>query len=250
MNQSKPFTRAVTAALVSLASLIILTPHGWSQQQDRTAGSEFEDCADCPTMVVVPSGSFMMGSPSTEEGRGQGEGPQHTVTISNAFAVGKFEVTRSQYEQFVRETGHSGYDGFFCMDGREWKIDVSGSWRNPGFAQSDSDPVVCVNWDDAIAYVSWLGQKTGKPYRLLSESEWEYAARAGTTTRFHFGDSISSNPANYNWNEEKTVPVGSYSPNAFGLYDMHGNVLEWMGCGSAAIRVRSSAISSVVKSRP
>ena len=227
MNQAKPLTRAVTAALLVLPALLILPSPGWSQQQNRRAGIEFQDCTDCPTMVVVPSGRFMMGSPSTEEGRDQGEGPQHTVAIANDFAAGKFEVTRSQYAQFVGETGHSGYDGCFYMDGREWKIDATRSWRNPGFAQSDSDPVVCVNWDDAKAYVSWLSRKSGEPYRLLSESEWEYAARAGTNTQFYFGESISDSQANYNWAEGKTVPVGRYASNAFGLHDMHGNVLEW-----------------------
>ena len=113
------------------------------------------------------------------------------------------------------------------------------SWRDPGFNQNDSSPVVCVSWDDAMAYVKWLARVTGKPYRLLSEAEWEYAARAKTDTAFYFGDRISTEQANYNslhsgelsvdqGNRGKTIRVGSFDPNGFGLHDMHGNVLEWV----------------------
>ena len=225
MKQPKPFSTAATAFLVALSSV---SSQGWSQPQDSVVGAQFKDCADCPTMIVIPAGSFTMGSPPHEEERdADEEGPQHTVTISRDFAVGKFEVTRGQYAAFVKETSHRGDDGCRYFSGREWKTDPSHSWREPGFAQTGDHPVVCVNWDDAKAYLSWLSVKTGETYRLITEAEWEYAARAGTTTRYHFGDSISSDNANFNRNIGGTVPVGSYAPNAFGLYDMHGNVIEW-----------------------
>jgi formylglycine-generating enzyme required for sulfatase activity len=129
-------------------------------------------------MVVVPAGSFTMGSPESEQNRDDDEGPQHVVTISKPFAVGKLHVTVEQFDAFVRETREASSN---CWMGKE----VAGrSWRNPGFAQEGSHPVVCVAWDDAKAYVDWIAKKTRKPYRLLSEAEWEYAARAGTTTPF------------------------------------------------------------------
>ena len=174
-------------------------------------GDTFRDCATCPEMVVVPSGSFMMGSPADEQGRKDYEGPQHRVTISKPFAVGKYEVTRGQFAAFVDAIG---YDAGSC-------------WRNPGFTQTDTHPVVCVSWHDAKAYIEWLST-TGQNYRLLSEAEWEYVARAGTTTAYHFGATISPSQANYGKNNGGTTEVGSYPANAFGLHDVHGNVWEWV----------------------
>ena len=182
-------------------------------------GETFRDCATCPEMVVLPAGKFTMGSPEGERGRYDDEGPQHRVTISKPFAVGKHEVTVGQYAEFVRETKHRTGNCDFPE---------SQSWRDPGFKQSNNHPVVCVNWDDASTYVYWLSVKTGHEYRLLTEAEWEYAARAGTTTAYHFGRMILGNQANYNRNNEGTVAVGSYPANAFGLRDMHGNVWEWV----------------------
>ena len=163
-------------------------------------------------MVIVPAGSFMMGSPADEVGRYSREGPQHQVTISQSFAVGKYEVTRGQFKAFVDATGH----------------DAGSDWCNPDFSQTDEHPVVCVSWDDVQEYIVWLNRITGKEYRLLSEAEWEYVARAGTTTAFHFGDTISRNQANYDGLNGGTVTVGSYPVNAFGLHDVHGNVWEWV----------------------
>ena len=174
-------------------------------------GDTFRDCATCPEMVVVPSGSFMMGSPEDERYRDENEGPQHRVTISKPFAVGKYEVTVGQYEEFANETGHPNNE-----------------WRNPGFEQSANHPVVNVNWDDAQTYVYWLSTKTGQNYRLLSEAEWEYVARAGTTTAYHFGPMILGNQANYGKKTSGTVAVGSYPANKFDLHDVHGNVWEWV----------------------
>ena len=174
-------------------------------------GDTFRDCATCPEMVVVPSGSFMMGSPADEPHRRDDEGPQHRVTISEPFAVGKYAVTVGQFEEFANETGHPNNE-----------------WHDPGFKQSADHPVVKVNWNDAKAYTEWLSTKTGQNYRLLSEVEWEYVARAGTTTAYHFGADITHEHANYHHANQGTVEVGSYPANVFGLHDVHGNVWEWV----------------------
>ena len=202
------------AAVLFILLLSPLTPVSAYQ-----AGETFRDCPTCPEMVVLPAGKFMMGSPVGERGRNDYEGPQHQVTIPKPFAVGKYEVTVGQYAQFVRETKHKTGNCYYPQDG---------SWRDPGFKQSNDHPVVCVNWDDASTYAYWLSVKTGHEYRLLTETEWEYAARAGTTTPYHFGRMILGNQANYNHNNEGTVAVGSYPLNALGLHDMHGNVWEWV----------------------
>ena len=194
----------------------------------------FRDCPECPEMVVVPAGSFMMGSPSSEKGRRENEGPVHRVTIPARFAVGKYEVTRGEFARFVSATRHDTGSSCWAREGGKWKNRSGRSWRSPGFSQTDRDPAVCVNWEDARAYVGWLSGKTGKKYRLLSESEWEYAARAGTTTRYWWGNAIGRNRANCKdcgsrWDNEQTAPVGRFGANDFGLHDMHGNVFEWVG---------------------
>ena len=166
-----------------------------------------------PTMVVLPTGSFRMGSPSGEEGRYSDEGPVRTVTIGKRIAMGRYEVTFADYDRFVAAT-----------NGR--RPDDEGWGRG-------SRPVINVNWNEAKAYATWLSAQTGKSYRLPSESEWEYAARAGTETAYSWGNEIGVNRANCDgcgsqWDDEQTSPVGSFEPNAFGLYDMHGNVYEWV----------------------
>ena len=188
----------------------------------------FRDCDECPQMVVLPAGSFEMGSPESEEGRDDDEGPAHRVEIGEALAVGAYEVTREEYGVFVSETGHAGGPGCYVWTSGKWEEREDVGWRNPGYSQTGRDPVVCVNWYDAQAYVEWLRGKTGEEYRLLSEAEWEYAARAGTRTQYSFGDEITPSDANYGENMGKTQPVGSYRANGYGLYDMHGNVWEWV----------------------
>ena len=198
-------------------------------------GKRFRDCPECPELVVVPEGSFMMGSPSSEEGRRDNEGPVHRVRIEHLFAVGVKEVTVGEYRRFVSARDHASGDSCFGEeDGDGAWLERSGrDWRNPGFRQTDDHPVVCVSWDDTQAYVDWLSRKTGQEYRLLGEAEWEYVARAGTGTRYWWGDEIGRNRANCKRcgsrrDYEQTSPVGSFSANGFGLHDVHGNVWEWV----------------------
>jgi formylglycine-generating enzyme required for sulfatase activity len=167
-------------------------------------------------MVVVSAGEFTMGSPSNEKGRYDNEGPQHKVTIARPFAVSKYAVTFDDWDACVKVGG--------CP--QEGRASDAGWGRG-------RRPVIYVSWDDAKAYVAWLSKMAGKPYRLLTEAEWEYAARAGTTTAYYWGDEIGKNNANCNgcgsqWDGRHTAPVGSFAPNAFGLYDMAGNVWQWV----------------------
>ena len=192
----------------------------------------FQECANCPRMMVVPAGSFTMGSPASEPGRITDEGPQHDVTIANPFAVGTFDVTRDEFAAFVTDTGYDTGSKCTIWNGQQYTEKQGLSWRNPGFEQTGSHPVVCISWNDAQAYVTWLNKKTGKDYRLLSESEWEYAARARSTTAYFWGNDIGNNNADCyacgsQWDNKVTAPVGSFNPNAFGLYDMAGNVWQW-----------------------
>lgn len=176
------------------------------------SGASFRDCPECPEMVVVPAGSFMMGSPGSEARyviEGRNERPQRHVTIAKPFAVGKFEVTFSEWEACVADFG--------CQ-GNRWPSDEGWS--------KGRRPVINVSWNDAKEYIAWLSRKTGQTYRLLTEAEWEYAARAGTTTRYSWGDEFSSSSANNN--KGRTVPVGGYPANPWGLYDVHGNAWEWV----------------------
>ena len=191
--------------------------------ESRRPGHVFRDCDVCPEMVVIPAGTFMMGSPASEAGRFDDEGPRHAVTL-RSFAMGVTEVTFDQWDACVRGGGCGGY-----RPGDE-------GWER------GRRPVINVSWEDAQTYVRWLSESTGAAYRLPSESEWEYAARGGTTTPFHTGSTITTNQANYNgsgvWGgvyvperrgeyRQRTTPASTFAPNAFGLYDVHGNVLEW-----------------------
>lgn len=223
----------------------------------RPVPRSYRDCPSCPEMVPLPTGTFTMGETPEDEAaenvpaaqRGSAS-PPRAVTISRKFSIGKYEVTRGEYKAFVAATGHVPAIG---CDIRGLKFVVMRSWLNPGFLQGDSEPVVCLSWFDAGAYAEWLSRETGRRYRLPSEAEWEYAARAGTTTRRYWGTDRGSacrygNMADLsslgddgakatqtsdayfacNDNHRYTAPVGKFAPNAFGLHDMLGNVAEWV----------------------
>jgi len=222
-------------------------------------GTVIKDCPQCPEMVVVPAGSFTMGSSSQEQALASSAGmqinwtawesPQHQVQMPS-FAAGRYAVTKGEFAAFVRASGYQieSEKGRGCFVNRvnffgnnESEHGYAYNWNNVGFAQGDDHPVVCVNWSDTQAYIQWLNQTSGKSFRLLSEAEREYAARGGTQTAFWWGNKISTSQANYTGNDgnrlyngsskgefrASTVPVNSFSANPFGLYNVHGNVQEW-----------------------
>ena len=195
-----------------------------------TAGERFRDCPDCPQMVVIPAGRFEMGCDA--ENCGDDEKPVHEVRIDRAFALSAYEVTRGQYRSFVEATGHDTGTTCAVLGDGVWAYRTGYGWLRPGYAQDDDHPAVCVSWDDAQSYVTWLSGMTGESYRLPSEAEWEYAARAGARTRYHWGDEVGANRANCDgcgsrWDDRGTAPVGSFAGNRFG-HDLHGNVWEWV----------------------
>jgi formylglycine-generating enzyme required for sulfatase activity len=227
----------ITTGFLLVFSLTQASPPG--QTGERTPGTEFRDCADCPELVVIPSGSFQMGSPASEAGREDVEGPVHTVHIGS-FAAGKYPVTKAQWRQFVKATGHPRNDRCNWED-----PGFPHKWEDPGFTQGDDHPVVCVTFQDATDYAAWLSKKTGHRYRLLSESEYEYVNRAGTSTAYWWGatsagecehvnaldassDSPYREPGICNDGYPFTSPVGHFPANAFGLYDTTGNAESWV----------------------
>ena len=189
-------------------------PKQSSSQQRRYVSKNPDLQAIVDNDVLINGGSFLMGSPDGEQGRHDDEGPQHQVQIQN-FYLGRYPVTRGEYARFARAMGSH----------------INDEWRKPGFEQSDDHPVVEVSWNDAQIYIEWLNLETGLVHRLPSEAEWEYACRAGTSTRFWWGDDLSGKIAlvcaNFGDNNEGTTAVGSFKPNPWGLYDMSGNVWEW-----------------------
>jgi formylglycine-generating enzyme required for sulfatase activity len=234
------YFQRVRAGIGGLAVLLIAVGVGWWQQdflreqyqwrvvmgptvltpEEETklrAADEFSECKNgCPTMVVIPAGKFMMGSAESGD-RFVNERPQHEVTFAKPFAVGKFDATFAEWDMCA-EAGACPRNSFVAADD---------DWGR------GNQPVIHVSWNDAKLYVSWLSRMTHKEYRLLSEAEWEYAARAGTTTAYYWGNEVSENVANCRdcrsrWNGLHPSPVGSFKPNTFGLYDMHGNVRQWV----------------------
>jgi len=248
------------ALLISFLSGSILSAHAESAkpEQERQklaieAGepvTPFRDCDVCPEMVVIPGGSFLMGSPEGEKGRYGDEGPRHEVAISR-FALGRHEVTRLEFAHFIAQTGHTTgpcvyWEAYFGNIRRVRDLDLI----NPSHQrrQTGQHPVACISFGDAQAYVDWLSKETGNPYRLPSESEWEYAARARTRSPYFWGEDAGSacDYANghdetgketnlFNWeslpcddSQALTAPVGSYNANGFSLSDMAGNLWEWV----------------------
>ncbi len=200
------------AGLLALAALAAVVAAAGAPR--ARAADTFRDCAHCPAMVVVPAGRFTMGATkATDDEAKRYEGPTHTVTLPR-FAIGQYEVTFAEYDDCVAANGcaHRPND-------RGW-----GRSRRPA---------INVSWDDAMQYVRWLAKTTGKAYRLPSEAEWEYAARAGTKTPYWWGKDVGGDRANClvcggEWGGTATAPVGSFKPNAFGLFDVHGNAQEWV----------------------
>ncbi|WP_374433637.1 SUMF1/EgtB/PvdO family nonheme iron enzyme [Inhella sp.] len=232
-----------------------------AEQQRATPsapGERFRDCADCPELVILPAGKFIQGSPDNEEGRSEDEGPWHEVILAQPMAVGRMEVTRAEWSAFVRDRGYRSEaergDGCTAWNGKLALRTTERNWRRPGFEQAANHPVVCISWQDVQAYLQWLNQHSGgKPYRLLTESEWEYAARAGSQERFPWG----ADPAlrqfcqHVNGADQSaqrtvpgaagvwqlagcddlhpfTAPAAELQANAFGLHGMLGNAAEWV----------------------
>lgn len=224
------------------------------------------DCAECPELVQIAPGQFAMGA-DVEEPRRLGlpeywvkrEQPRHTVRVERGFAIGRYEVTRGEFAAFARETGYGPTAGCWHFVGSEWLLDESRSWRDAKTDQTDTQPVTCVNWHDAQAYLQWLSQKTGRRYRLASEAEWEYVARAGTTTAYWFGDTPESickyvnlgdltTQDRFGWDKTQIkykelsdwkgqpckdgfaamAPVTETVANPFGVHGLLGNANEWV----------------------
>jgi formylglycine-generating enzyme required for sulfatase activity len=201
-------------------------------------------------LVDIPGGSFQMGCLPGDSDCRDNERPVHTVSI-RPFRMGKYEVTVGQFRRFVEASGYRtdaerGGGCYTVQADGQWAEQAGRDWKDPGFPQTDRDPVVCVSWNDAKSYVQWLSRQGGGRYRLPSESQWEYAVRAGSSARYGFGDSEAmlcsyGNVADRAFQRQfsnatvapcddgafYTAPVGSYRPNGFGLHDMHGNVWEW-----------------------
>jgi formylglycine-generating enzyme required for sulfatase activity len=199
-------------------------------------------------LALLPKGTFTMGSPGNEVPRGRDE-DQHEVAINRPFYIGAYKVTVGQFKAFVKETGYqteaeqAGKGALKLLSGRQWRVDPNRNWRDPGFEQTDEHPVVAVTWNDANAFCAWLSKKEGRYYRMPTEAEWEYACRAGSRSRFFFGND-ERQLGEYAWfggnSGMKTHPVGLKKPNAWGLYDMHGNAAEMTNDRYAAGYYRSS----------
>lgn len=196
------------------------------------AGSDLliKDHPKTPEMVLIPPGKFLMGSPENEKGRTKNEGPQHEVAIKYPFAVSRFAITFNEWDYYVHHIKNQVKHQTMNVPTR-----VSTGWEriNTGWGQEDASwgrgnrPVINVSWHDVQGYLKWLSETTGEAYRLLSESEWEYVCRAGTTMPYWWGNTIIKEQAQYGGWFGKTVPVDSFAPNPWGLYNIHGNVWEW-----------------------
>lgn len=244
----------VAACSIIMLSACVSTPSG------------AEECAYCPEMVTVPSGTAILGAAASDQFRNADELPERRFDVTAPFAVGRYEVTRGQYDAFVRATGRA--IGGDCLTDRvqrgTWAIDAGTTFRDPGFPQTDEHPVTCVSWDEAQAYLAWLNTRTSGGYRLLTEVEWEYVVRSGAVrnTVYPWGSDPDGGCAFANGFDStamstyagtdtsghkafdplrcadgwlNTAPVGSLAPNDFGVHDMIGNVAEWVGdCYRAA----------------
>ncbi|HUN98703.1 MAG TPA: formylglycine-generating enzyme family protein [Bradyrhizobium sp.] len=233
MRERRKISLGVFLAVLALAASGL----GLAQEQKER---QFRECPDCPEMVGIPAGKFVMGSPASEAGRFDTEGPQHVVTIS-AFALGKYDITSRQFLGFLRATH---YQPMPCNStlGMGWHSARGAPVYSPEYGEPPKWPAVCLDWRDADAYIAWLNAKVRRlrpeltsargPYRLPTEAEWEYAARAGTATARWWGDAIGTNRTNCNgcgsrWDDKLLADVDSFAPNPFGLYGMLGNAWQW-----------------------
>jgi formylglycine-generating enzyme required for sulfatase activity len=241
--------------VAGFASIALVAIAGTAAAESpRTAGSTFRDCDDCPEMVVIPAGSFVMGTPAAASAPGIAAAEHDAVVIElpNEFALGRQEVTRGEYARFVADSGHEPLPGCRVWDPALLRFSEDGrrSWKDPATpaAPSDDMPASCISFADAQAYAKWLSAKTDAGYRLPSEAEWEYAARAGSRTLRPWGDEAESGcdqantydltaAASYRlgWPDggcrdgyADLAPAGRFSANGFGLYDVIGNVREWV----------------------
>lgn len=252
-------------ALCSITSVMA----GESSEQytpDFAVTEAIRDCATCPELVLIPAGAFLMGADISEprtlglpEFWATREQPVHRVTVARPFYLGKYEVSRGEFAQFVAATGYSPAPGCWHFVGSEWLFDEARNWQDAGIDQDDGHPVTCINWLDAQAYLAWLSRKSGQSYRLASESEWEYAVRAGTRTVYWFGDDPEricdfvnlgdiTTREHFGWDQTEiqyemmdnwkgqdcrdgyatTAPVRETAANPFGLHGMLGNANEWV----------------------
>lgn len=250
MVPSRPTAAANTAELAMTSPGRISSPPAVvaSGAAVPSIGTIIRDCQECPELVTVPGGEFIMGSGPKERMREPDELPPHPVRVAGPFAVGKFEITRAQYATFVKDTDRDHPQGCHSLIGGRFHKNTRATWQDPGFEQKNDEPVVCVSWEDAEAYVAWLSKKTSRSYRLLNEAEWEYVARAGSTGRHHWAEADQGAVCRYasvadasakrllpgmplfpcSDGIEKLAPVGRFPANAFGLHDMMGNAWEWV----------------------
>lgn len=260
MPSSQPMLRVAIA--IAAAAALPSAAHAADAAAGKKPGETFQDCADCQTMVVIPAGSFKMGSTPEERARegvpatfGDHEGPVRDITIAKPFAMATTETTRAQFARFVKATNRPipTECATYNPDQDNW-AGIEGNvanWQKPGFEQDDTHPVACVSYQDGVDYAAWLTRSTGQTYRLASEAEWEYVARAGTSTARYWGDGVNQicgkahimTTATFaaigsaeSWMDELvcaddrswTVPVASFDANPWGVYDMLGNLWEWV----------------------
>lgn len=250
----KKWVRSVATCCAVALTAPAVVADGLAALDTLAPGTTFQDCAVCPLLIVVPPGAFTMGSTAWAtdaeghmEDEVSDERPRRAVTVTTALAVARYETTRAEFSAFAEATDFGAKpDCWVKADGKGQKL-AGRDWKNPGSEQSDRHPVICVDWDDATAYSQWLAEETGSPYRLPTEAEWEYFGRAGTTTvrfwgddpeescRYGNGPDVSVRPVLSSRREigcndgfARTAPVGAFLPNAFGLYDVMGNVWEWV----------------------
>jgi len=247
---------SVSAAILAGVGCLLGAQPAWAEKISMEPGAILRDCSDCPEMVVISTGSFQMGSEHMEQMRDdelRPEGPVRSVRITKPFAAGRYEVTNAEYATFIDATGYVPTNACVTWGGRDAVDGVS--WREPriGPTPKPNDPVVCVDWNDAKAYTLWLAGHTGKRYRMLTEAEWEYAAKAGSKTVWPWGDdenvvceygnvfdqsglkeprstsnsNAAARAASCDDGFMLVAPVGQFKPNAFGLFDTIGNVWEW-----------------------